>query len=994
MSELENLKEGERRFVTVLFADMKDFTALSEKMDPEEMDGLMSHVFSAFQQIVERHDGSVEKYIGDAMVAVFGVPRIHEDDPARAVNAAIDFLDHVRKRSRLLQRRDVNVGFRIGINTGLITTGKRGQFEVVTGHAMTVAARLESFAPLNTIFVSESTREKCAEDFHFSHPYTLQVKGNGAPISAFIVKGRNANPFPDDSLFVGRDALMDTLTRAYLRHAPGATDGFFLVGEAGVGKTRLITRFVERVRQFPEADSAVLYTRAQRFQRVQFAAVSNLLSHYFQFEQEAEKSRIAESLQQSLSLDEKTVNDFVSLLVDDPARVGDNQAFVVLYMVLKAIVKKHESSPYPVMVVIDNAHFVDPQSRDFFRFFLKNADVKPFFLFGARSADDDLLDIFRGVGTVRVSPLSKEEATRLVARLWPECEDEQVISTILENSAGNPLFIREYVKFAAENRDTSTLPTTIQNIFLTSVDSYQTALRELLKKLSIFVHSFTVDDARYLQEKTDADVRVVDSGLAFFLREGILIQEQDIYMFRHDLFKQAVYSSLLNHNKRILHRLVAARMQSFADPHVLRLLHHLSSGEDFGELRHVLLAAPNVSVSMDYLRFFDVLLQHTPEQDFDDITEYLFHKSAILFNNGNSEDAYTILKRILKISIQRKNPGFSARAYHLLTAYNMKSYAFGKARLCGRKALYYYRSVPDSVSQRQNVLKLMSASELLDNHPQESDHLLEQMGALETEGRGEFLAARVESLLLRGEYGSARELVLPVVREMDHVSNDYWLSTQFLAVLAFWLVCDIPSLKATAHALSTAPSSHYANLSQIHAYCAAAAWLSGEAEDAASCLQQAEFYSYQIKNDFDRIDALRTLSEILLISGREEQAEQMALEGIAIGLRHSSYFPAFSLLILLVEMYEKRGQYGDARFFLDEATFYVEFDPLLRNRDLILYYYYANLLTEPEDSLRHLERAKDLLQLEKKRIGSNAFVKTFLTLRSFGAVENSLAGQI
>lgn len=155
MTDRENLKAGERRTATILFSDMKGSTSLSERMDPEEMDALMSRVFGIFEVIIKSHGGFVEKYIGDALVAVFGVPELHEDDPSRAIHAALEFLAQIRAENHRLSSRNLSVSFRTGINTGLITTGKRGEFDVVTGHAMNVAQRLEAAASPDAILVAE-----------------------------------------------------------------------------------------------------------------------------------------------------------------------------------------------------------------------------------------------------------------------------------------------------------------------------------------------------------------------------------------------------------------------------------------------------------------------------------------------------------------------------------------------------------------------------------------------------------------------------------------------------------------------------------------------------------------------------------------------------------------------------------------------------------------------------------------------------------------------
>ncbi|MFW6364116.1 MAG: adenylate/guanylate cyclase domain-containing protein, partial [Spirochaeta sp.] len=192
------LRDGERRTVTILFSDMQGFSELSEHMDPEEIDSIMNTVFDAYREIVERQEGTVEKYIGDALVAVFGVPRIHGDDPQRAVHTALDFLDEIAKLNSELSKRNLQLQFRTGIHTGLITTGHRGEHRVVTGHAMSIASRLESHAPPNGILVSIETKEQCENDFVFSSPAKYAIKGSRQPITAFKVLSRAAQPYPSE----------------------------------------------------------------------------------------------------------------------------------------------------------------------------------------------------------------------------------------------------------------------------------------------------------------------------------------------------------------------------------------------------------------------------------------------------------------------------------------------------------------------------------------------------------------------------------------------------------------------------------------------------------------------------------------------------------------------------------------------------------------------------------------------------------------------------
>lgn len=1014
MAELTSLREGERRFVSVLFADMKDFTALSEKLDPEEMDGVMSELFSQFDSIVQRHEGTVEKYIGDAMVAVFGVPNIHEDDPVRSVNAAFDFLNTLKRRNEELAEKGLHISFRIGINTGLITTGRRGQFDVITGHAMAVAARLESEAPLDSIFVSQSTKEKCEKDFVFSEPYEVTVKGRHEPIRAYLVRGRNPNPLEHDSVFVGRESLLDTITTAYLKHSPSAVGGYFLTGEAGVGKTRVAAQFMERVRQFPRFNATCLYARALKFRSTQFGVISDLLVGYLGIDSSAGREAVANRVTEVLDLDETNANDFAAFFSARQNSPPDNRAFVLLYLIVKRILAKHEAGPYPVLVVIDNAGFMDEESRDFFQFFLRNADTKPFFLLADREVDPQLQELFRGMPELAVPPLSADESQKLLSALWPDAEGQAMRDTILQNSSGYPLFIKEYVRYARENRDASVLPTTIQNIFLTSIESYPRKERDLLRKLSVFIHSFTLEDARYLQEKTDAPRDIVEEALERFIAHGVLIQEQQLYMFKHDLFKRALYNSLLNYNKRILHRLIADRMRTFPSPHLLRLCHHLNRAEDFKELREVVLNAPGAVVNLSLIPYLDALLEQTAQNDHAGIIEYLFYKSAILFNNGATDDAYANVHRILEIALRRREPSFAAQAYHLLTGYHVKTDAFDKAYLTGSKALRYYES-GGKLEPCGNVLRLMIVSELLRNRQEESKRLMQELETRSGVNATEVLGARVERALILSRYYEGCRVLEEAGPKLSD-SPEYQSTYRFLRALMFWFGCEFEQAKCC---FDEAPQSEWYShkeMSQLHAIYAACTYLTagdagdgsggpaasggpagsggsagGSAEEVESHLHQSEFHLLQHRNEFDRVDSRRTLAEVLLICGRPEKAEEVALEAITGGLRHSSHYPTFTLLMLLVEIAADRGADHDARFFLEEARFYVELTPMLRNRDLVLYHYFRSRFCEGSAAEEHRQWAESYLEREREGVGGRDRFERLLKLRSFGKVASSVS---
>ncbi|MFW5683812.1 MAG: adenylate/guanylate cyclase domain-containing protein [Spirochaetota bacterium] len=993
MSTPENLRTGERRNVTVLFADMKGFTSLSERMDPEEMDSLMTQVFGTFESIIHRYGGFVEKYIGDALVAVFGVPTLHEDDPARAINASLDFLAEIGRLNQIRPDR-APIAFRIGINTGLITTGRRGEHDVVTGHAMAVAARLESSARTDAVLVSQSTRDRCESDFLFSEEVLVRAQGKEEVVVAFEVRGRNSRPEGDDTVFVGRKNIIDRMLRTFLRHDPSRTEGYIVTGEPGIGKTRLTSEFLKKLRRLPDFSRGILYARARRYGTRPFAVIVDLLTDYFQIDAEMSVERVTDIVEHDLSTERKTAAGFASL-VAGTAEEQDNQAFVLLYLILKSIVKKNVDAPYATLLCVDDLHFMDKSSVDFFQFYLRNADTRPFFLFLDRSLDGTFREIFSELEIVELPGLDREETLQLVRAIASEDLDMEMVNSIVENARGNPLFIREYVRYARENRDAQALPSTIQNIFLTSIESYDPTMRDLLKKLSVFAHSFSVEDAEHVHRMTEGDPKAVEAALGFFMREGILTQEGNLFMFRYDLFKKALYTSLLNYNKKILHRIIADLMESKGHPHPIRLLHHLFRSEEFDRAIDSLMSAPNATSNIDYLRYIDRLLEHVGEHDVDRYMRLMFLKSAILFNNGITEEADTLLKGMITLAVDRRSPLYAGSAYHLLTAYNMKAYCFGKARYCGDKALAYYRQAEIGTGHLQNVLEIMTSSELLRNNPVEVDRLVGEIRGLANQDGHHFSSARLsatlaEHHLMRGEYRPAIELLTGVLDEIDP-QNESWYSAHLLLGLGYHHVCDWDAARRVDRTVLEGPSRHLSNISQVHARLAVAAHFQDDAREADRRLQQAEFNASQIRNDFDLVDACRTLSTCYLIRGNREKAREFAQRGVTTALRHSATYPVLTVLMVLTECAWAEHDLDAVAFYLLEADQLSGSGVLLPNRDLVLYHYYsARIATDDETREYHRSAGASALRHELEAIGDDRAVERFLQARSFERVHREL----
>ncbi|HLG20755.1 MAG TPA: adenylate/guanylate cyclase domain-containing protein, partial [Bdellovibrionota bacterium] len=189
------LKEGERRIVTILFLDIQGFTAMSEKLDPEDVQLIIDNCFKILTNEIEKYSGFIDKYEGDRLMALFGSRQASEIDCEQALRAALGMKDKFQEINRILAEREIRIGVRVGVNTGLVVTGRIGkgreQDFTVMGDAVNLASRLETNAPPNEIMISEEAKRSAGDVFLYEDLGNIEVKGKSEPISVFCVKGLN-----------------------------------------------------------------------------------------------------------------------------------------------------------------------------------------------------------------------------------------------------------------------------------------------------------------------------------------------------------------------------------------------------------------------------------------------------------------------------------------------------------------------------------------------------------------------------------------------------------------------------------------------------------------------------------------------------------------------------------------------------------------------------------------------------------------------------------
>src|SRR5512143_2166290 len=452
--------EGEvRKTVTVLFCDMVGSTALGERSDPEVLRELMRRYHATLRTCLERHGGTVEKFVGDAAMAVFGVPQVHEDDPLRAVRAAVEMREAVRP---------LGLDVRIGINTGAVVTG-RGE-TLVTGDAVNVAARLEQAAQAGEILIGETTAELVGGAVRSAPVAPLTLKGKSAPVPAYrvlsLVAGASAFPRSTDTPFVGREAELAQLERALAtardRRVPQLAT---VVGPPGIGKSRLVHELLARSQARVLAGRCLSYGEGITYWPLR---------------------EIAEQIGDvRVALGTTPDRDVAGLRVD--AALGVAGATATPDEIAWGVRKLFESIARegPLIVVFDDIHWAEPALLDLIEYIAAFAQDVPLVLLC--TARPELFERRPAWATPRpnalvltLEPLLARETTQLVDGLGALSADQR--ARIVDAAEGNPLFVEQLVAMQAERGGTTlAIPATLQALLAARIDGLAAGERAVLE---------------------------------------------------------------------------------------------------------------------------------------------------------------------------------------------------------------------------------------------------------------------------------------------------------------------------------------------------------------------------------------------------------------------------------------------------------------------------------------------------------------------------------
>ena len=529
-----------RKTVTVVFCDVTGSTELGEQLDPESLRRVMARYFETARGVIERHGGTVEKFIGDAVMAVFGIPVLHEDDALRAVRAAAELRGALTGLNEALARDyGVELELRIGVNTGEVVTGTEER--LATGDAVTVAARLESAARPGEVLLGETTVALVRDAVDVGEPLVLDLKGKAEPVVAYglmdVHAGVRGHSRHLSAPLVGRSRELGLLAGTWGRvKSEHGCHLFTLLGPPGVGKSRLVAEFLEGV-----DDALVLRAGCLSYgEGITYWPVIELL---VQLLGDEPRAALVE-----FGVDEVAAATALGLLgLGDVTPSTEETAWGVRKVLETA------AAAAPLVVVLDDVQWGEPAFLELAEHVADwSRDAPILLLCLARS---DLLDRRPGWGggkvnatTVLLEALSPAEADELIGNLVGDTPlDAALRRRILASSEGNPLFVEEMLAmFRDGDGADAVVPPTIQALLAARLDQLDPAERVVLERGSVEGQVFH----RGAVEALAPEELQVGSRLLSLVRKELVrpdtaqLPGDDAFRFRHLLIRDAAYDAL------------------------------------------------------------------------------------------------------------------------------------------------------------------------------------------------------------------------------------------------------------------------------------------------------------------------------------------------------------------------------------------------------------------------------------------------------------------
>jgi len=569
-----------RKTVTVVFTDVAGFTSTAERSDPEALRRVMNRYFERMSAVVERHGGVVEKFIGDAVMAVFGIPTLHEDDALRGVRAAWDMREALQALNDEIEGSwGTRLAIRTGVNTGEVVAGDPASGQaLVTGDAVNVAARLEQNAPAGGILIGEHTYRMVRDAVAAEGVEPVTAKGKNEPLRAFLLTdvtpGAPGIARRADAPMIGREHEQSLLTQAFERAVRERSCHMFtLLGSAGVGKSRLVEEVIAALRD----QATVLSGRCLPYgEGITFWPIAEAITEAAGITDDDPLARAREKIAMLVRGEEHA--DRITQRVAEIVGLGEasgspEEIFWAARKLMEALARQR-----PLIILFDDIHWGEPTFLDLVEHVADWTRDAPILLLCV--ARQELLDKRSGWGggklnatSILLEPLTEKESDELVRHLLGQTDIEPAVrDRITQGAEGNPLFVEEMLSMLIDDGllrsehgrwvqagDVSavSVPPTIHALLAARIDRLTEDERGVLERAAIGGKVFSRGAVLDLSDEEDRPR--VDVHLMTLVRKELIRQDRstfagdEAFRFRHLLIRDAAYSAMSKELRAELH---------------------------------------------------------------------------------------------------------------------------------------------------------------------------------------------------------------------------------------------------------------------------------------------------------------------------------------------------------------------------------------------------------------------------------------------------------
>jgi class 3 adenylate cyclase/tetratricopeptide (TPR) repeat protein len=587
--------EGERKRVTVLFADVAGFSSISEKLDPEEMHEIMDGCFTILMDEIHTYEGTINQFTGDGVMALFGAPLAHEDHAQRACHAALaiqrSLIDYSR---RIEQKFGTDFKMRIGLNSGPVVVGAIGDDlrmdYTAVGDTTNLSARMESLAEPGTIRVSQNTYRLAKDYFKFRARGASRVKGKSAPQETFALIGPSrvtsrldASAVHGLTAYAGRREELAILTEASEKAFSGQGQVVGVQGDPGVGKSRLIYE----LRRSIGGRLACFEARCVQFGKsIAFFPLRDMLRTYLEVDDADNAQSVTRKIRHHIDDLGLAADDTLAAFQDLLALPVTSQSWPTLspqerkdrtFGTLRDFLLC-ASRKAPLMIVVDDLHWIDKTSEAFLDFLIQTLNGTPILLLLVyrpeyRHGWANRPDFHE----ISLAQLPRETGAELIDAILGNADiTPELVRFVLQRTDGNPLFMEELTRTLLENgsirmesgrygldrsADTTKIPETIHGIIAARMDSLEDEAKRIVQLAAVIGRDF---ERRLLQTIT-GQTEKLDAGLAILQETEFIYLKQRYpelaYIFKHALTQEVVYNSLLRRKRARYHERVAGAIE-------------------------------------------------------------------------------------------------------------------------------------------------------------------------------------------------------------------------------------------------------------------------------------------------------------------------------------------------------------------------------------------------------------------------------------------------